>query len=221
MGRRNRHSGFGNKEGQDAQPDLEQSQPVEQDEPQAQPEPMQSDEPLEYDAVVADLTQQRDDALGRYQRALADFQNYQRRSLANERAAAVQARAGVLKSLLPVIDNLDLALSQQIEDSGGAKALHAGVQLVRDELLKVCAGHGVERVEPALGDEFDPERHEAMLTMPAPENVQPGHVANLLQPGYAVGTVILRPAKVALAEGEVDPDAIAADNEYELENDEQ
>lgn len=170
----------------------------------------------EHEAIIADLTRQRDEAVAKYQRALADYQNFQRRSITNEQSAAVQARAGVLKSLLPVIDNLDLALSHKAEDKDSAQALHAGVQLVRDELLKVCAGHGVTRVEPKVGDEFDPERHEAMLNMPAPESVRPGHVASLLQPGYAVGAVVLRPAKVALAEGEVDPDAIAAaDNDDE------
>ena len=56
----------------------------------------------------------------------------------------------------------------------------------------------MQRIEPVVGDEFDPNRHEAVMRQPA-EGIAPNHIVSVLQPGYAMGDQVLRPAKVAVA----------------------
>ncbi len=148
------------------------------------------------------LGAERDEAVAARQRALADLANFQRRAQSNELRAVETGAAQVIRSVLGVLDHFDLALSQdhaQID----VEQLVGGVRIVRDELLKALQTHGVERVEPAVGDEFDPNRHEAMLRMHV-EGAPPNTIASVLQPGYVMGDMVLRPAKVTVAAAEDD-----------------
>jgi molecular chaperone GrpE len=72
---------------------------------------------------------------------------------------------------------------------------------VRDELAKALEQQGVTQIRPAKGDEFNPLQHEAMMHQAA-EGVAPGHIVNVLQPGYAMGEMVIRPAKVIVAASE-------------------
>jgi len=158
------------------------------------------DEVDETQAAIEQLQAERDDALGRYQRALADFQNFQRRSYANEEAARVRAKADLVREIVPALESLD-HVSEQDLGSENEKTVREGVRMVRDEMIKALAGQGVVRIEVQPGDEFDPNRHEALLHIEA-EGVEPNHIAQQMQVGYAVGHIVVRPAKVALARGE-------------------
>ena len=131
------------------------------------------------------------------QRALADFKNFQRRSAENELRMNLIASSGVLRAVLPVLDQLDMALKQDLKQVSSEQILE-GVQIVRDEMDKVLAEQGVDRIEPAVGEEFDPNQHEAMLKQDA-DGVESGHVTSLLQVGYRKSDQILRAAKVAVA----------------------
>ncbi len=148
-------------------------------------------------AQVLRLSQERDDAVTQWKRALADFQNYQRRALQNEQEAKKQGTTSVLMSVLPVLDHFDLALTQQTPDEASKKILH-GVQVIRAELLRVLENHGVTVLNPKPNDEFDPNRHSAIMQQ-AVEGVLPGHVSATFQPGYAMGERVIRSAKVAVA----------------------
>jgi molecular chaperone GrpE len=162
--------------------------------------PQTDDGAIDLDGVLEQLdqlTRERDDLKERAVRALADFQNYQRRAALNEQEARRQGLSAVVHSLLAPLDHLDLALHQD-ESAATAAALKQGVQSVRDEILRALASHGVEPIRPAPGDEFTPGRHEAMLEQPA-EGVPPGRISLAFQTGYALGERVLRPAKVAVA----------------------
>ncbi len=148
-------------------------------------------------AQVLRLSQERDEAVMQWKRALADFQNYQRRALQNEHEAKKQGTTSVLMSVLPVLDHFDLALTQQASDEASKKILH-GVQVIRAELLRVLENHGVTVLNPKPDDEFDPNRHSA-ITQQTVEGVRPGHVSATFQPGYAMGDRVIRSAKVAVA----------------------
>ena len=82
---------------------------------------------------------------------------------------------------------------------GALKALVEGVELTERELLKALSQHGVRRLDPK-GEKFDPNFHQAIFEV-ADESVPPGTVAQVIQPGYAIGERILRPALVAIAKG--------------------
>lgn len=152
-----------------------------------------SDEPLdEYAALQAE----RDELFARLQRVSADYQNYMRRAEANLADSVQFAKGDTLRTFIPVLDHFDTALATEPK-SDDARSLHDGVRIVRDELLKVLQQAGVERFEPAVGDAFDPHRHEAMLQQPA-EGVAPNHIAATFLPGYAYRNRTLRPAKVAV-----------------------
>jgi molecular chaperone GrpE len=143
------------------------------------------------------MKSENSDLLGKYQRSLADFQNYQRRALANEREAGDQATRAVAQSILPALDHSDLALAQD-PSKVTAEQMFKGVEAIRAELLKALSAFGVTRIEPARNDPFDPTRHSAVTHQASP-GVQPGRVVSTLQAGYTLGDRVVRPAMVAVA----------------------
>lgn len=149
------------------------------------------------DAELARLTAERDELLEKYQRSLADFRNYQQRALQNERESRRQGQADVVASVIRILDFFELALGQDPEKATAA-AIIGGVGMIRDELLRSLTSHGVSLVEPRVNEEFDPLRHQAVQQM-AREGVEPGHVSQVMQTGYAIADRVLRPAKVAVA----------------------
>ena len=150
--------------------------------------------------MLADLKAELDEAIQARKRALADFANYQKRALDNEHRAGRSATVAVIRSLLPVLDHFDLALGQDAAAVTVSQLL-GGVRMVRTELDTALARHGISRIEPRVGDEFDPMRHEAVMRRAA-QDVPAGHVAAVLQAGYAMDDVVLRPARVVVASAE-------------------
>jgi molecular chaperone GrpE len=162
----------------------------------------------EAEVLHDELKAELDEAIAARQRALADFANFQKRAAEAEVRAAAGGAARVARSLLGVLDHFDLALDQPV-DTLTVEQLLGGVRIVRDELLKALSTHGVERLDPAVGEPFDPHCHEAVMRQPS-EDVEPDHIASVMQPGYVMGQIILRPAKVVIA---APPEAEAAGEE--------
>ncbi|GJM18282.1 MAG: hypothetical protein DHS20C14_04950 [Phycisphaeraceae bacterium] len=161
--------------------------------------------PSGAEEIVEALTETlnaHDELFAKLQRAVADHQNFQRRAGINEREAGTQALSGVLQGIIPVLDNFDLALAQDPE-TVTAQQVVGGVAVIRDELMRVLRSYGVAPIAPAVGDEFNPVEHEAMLRQSA-EGVEPGHIALALGVGYKLGDRVIRPAKVAVAPAEDD-----------------
>lgn len=172
------------------------------------PQPEESDmpdpsttEPIEVSdeaaALIADLQGQLDEAIEARKRAQADFVNFQNRAEQNQRQAVLGGEAGVVRSILDVLDHFDMALDQ---DPGQltVEQLLDGVRIVRDELLKALQRYDVQPVQPAPGDEFDPNLHQAVLHQEA-QDIAPDHIVAVLQAGYTMRTIVLRPAKVSIA----------------------
>jgi molecular chaperone GrpE len=154
-------------------------------------------------AQVLRLSQERDEAVTQWKRALADFQNYQRRALQNEQEAKRQGVTGVLTSVLPVLDHFDLAMTQPAPDEASRKILD-GVRVIRAELIRVLENHGVTILNPQPNDEFDPNRHSAIMQQEV-KGVKPGRVSATFQPGYSLGDRVIRSAKVAVAPSANEP----------------
>ena len=108
----------------------------------------------------------------RYQRALADFQNFQRRTVQNLQREREAGMAGVVESLIPVIDNCYLALAMDPETASADQVL-AGVRGIIDQFMQAVGKFGVATIEPTPGDEFNPGQHEARL-QPQSDDVDPG-----------------------------------------------
>ena len=147
--------------------------------------------------LVGQLQAERDEAIAARQRALADYANYQRRAQENEVRALCDGVGSVVRSLLPALDHFDLALSQDA-DQITVEQLFDGVRIVREEMGKALERQGVRVIAPGVGDEFDPNEHKAVLRQPTGEHA-PNTIVSILQAGYAIDTLILRPASVAVA----------------------
>ena len=148
---------------------------------------------------VAALEAELADAKDRLLRALAETENVRRRA-ERERSDALRYGAGnFAKDLLNVADNLRRALdSVKDTDDEATRSLLAGVAATERELLAVFERHGVKRLEPQLGDRFDPNLHEAMFEVPH-SGRSPGSIVQVLQPGYMIQDRLLRPAMVGVA----------------------
>jgi molecular chaperone GrpE len=131
------------------------------------------------------------------QRALADFKNFQRRAGEEEQRMTRIASASAFRSVLPVLDQLQLAIQQDLEAVSSEQVLE-GVRIAGDELVKILSDHGVTAIEPAAGDAFEPRRHEAMMNMDS-EEYESGQIVQVLQVGFHLGEQVLRPAKVSVA----------------------
>ncbi len=128
-------------------------------------------------------------------RAVAEHQNYVRRSQAEHRETLRYAAAGLARSLLEVVD--DFERTRAAVPAEDTSPLAQGVRLVYDKLTKVLESHHVRRTE-SVGLPFDPARHEAMLEQPTDEH-PPGTVVEECQAGYELWDRVLRPAKVIVA----------------------
>ena len=179
------------------------------DEPAASPAPQAASEPppavdpadgsqaeaaAEPPPPVPTPEQQRDEYLAIAQRTQADFDNYRKRAARDVAAAGTRAKTGLLRDLLPVLDNLERALASA---GPGDEGLAGGVGLVHAELLGVLRRAGAQPIEPR-GERFDPTVHEAISTSPA-DGSEPGIVVEVVEKGYALGDTVVRPARVVVS----------------------
>ena len=142
-------------------------------------------------AVEQDLHEFKD----RYLRTLADFENFRKRSEREKNDYFKYAMAGVIKDLLPVLDNFDRALEHAEEGDD----FHKGVLLIYKQLFDMLKKHGLRPIDER-GVHFDPNIHEAVVTEEDPS--VPSHtVMTILQKGYFLHDRLLRPALVKVAVG--------------------
>lgn len=131
----------------------------------------------------------------RYVRAIADFDNFRKRTEREKADFFRYAVASVLKDILPVLDNFDRALDHAAEGD----EFHKGVLLIYRQLFEVLQRHGLKPIED-VGVTFDPNIHEAVIREEDPS--VPNHtVVAVLQRGYFLHDRLLRPALVKVAVG--------------------
>ena len=136
--------------------------------------------------------EQPEDYLALAQRIQADFENYRKRAAREAAAAGERAKSGLVRELLPIVDNLERALASA-ED--GEQHLAEGVRLVHSELIAVLERNGIEQFNPA-GDSFDPAEHEALSVR---DDGEPGLVLDVVEKGYRANGTVLRPARVVVS----------------------
>jgi molecular chaperone GrpE len=143
---------------------------------------------------LAGAERQRDEYLDLARRTQADFENYRKRAAREAAAAGERAKSGLVRELLPIVDNLERALASA-EDT--EQHLAEGVRLVHSELIAVLERNGVQQFDPA-GDRFDPSEHEA-LSMRSDGESEPGVVLDVVEKGYRANGTVLRPARVVVS----------------------
>jgi molecular chaperone GrpE len=153
--------------------------------------PETSDVPSGDDALRAEHQQLKD----RYLRTLADFENVRKRTEREKADFFRYAIGGVLKDILPVLDNFDRALDHAAEGD----EFHKGVLLIYKQLFDVLQKHGLKAIDES-GVHFDPNIHEAVVR--EEDDTVPSHtVTAILQRGYFLHDRLLRPALVKVAVG--------------------
>jgi molecular chaperone GrpE len=132
-------------------------------------------------------------------RALAESENIRRRAERDRKDAEAYGGTKLARDLLAVYDNLDRALSH-VDDATREKATSfiEGVELTQRELLNAFSKHKIAKVTPAMGEKFDPNRHQAMFEAPIP-GADPGTVIEVMQAGFTIADRLLRPALVGVA----------------------
>lgn len=154
-------------------------------------DPMQA----QIDALIAERDALRDKLM----RALAETENIRKRAERDRKDAEAYGGTRLARDILEVYDNLGRALGAADEAAREhAKAVLEGVELTRKELLNAFAKHKIERIEPEVGDRFDPQLHQAMFEAPVP-NAKPGTVIQVMQQGFTISGRLLRPAMVGVA----------------------
>ncbi|MBW1715131.1 MAG: nucleotide exchange factor GrpE [Deltaproteobacteria bacterium] len=133
-----------------------------------------------------------------YMRTYAEMENIKKRGIKERDELARYANESIIKEILPVIDNLDKAISHARNDENSS-ALVEGLELTRDGLMKALKKAGLNEVE-ALGKPFDPNFHES-VSQQIDDTVAPGHVVMELQKGYLLNGRLMRPSMVVISQG--------------------
>jgi len=167
------------------------------DTPAAAVDPRESgEETPALDPIV--LKQERDEYYDRLLRKTAEFDNYRKRADRVRREQADQSIIDLLLELLPVVDDFDRALTAETaETEGSASAYRKGVELIHSKLHDFLKKRGVRPIE-ALGADFDPNLHQAVVHESSPEHRE-GEVIGEMRRGYKIGDRLLRPAMVKVA----------------------
>ncbi|MGG0811399.1 nucleotide exchange factor GrpE [Paenibacillus alvei] len=147
-------------------------------------------------AELAKAKAEAEDYQQRYLRAQADFDNFRRRTLKEKEDFAKYASAKLVTELLPVLDNFERALATE-QASSEAESFIKGVDMIFRQLGQVLEQEGVKPME-AVGQPFNPEFHQAVMTVDTDE-YEEGVVVEELQKGYMLKDKVLRPAMVKVS----------------------
>lgn len=154
-----------------------------------------SDE-MEEPSVVEKLENELAEYKDKYLRLVAEFDNYKKRT-ARERIELIQtAGREIIVSLLDVLDDFDRAM-QQMDQAKDVAALREGIQLIYNKFKSILQSKGLREME-TLHAHFDPELHEAISEVPAPDEQLKGKVLDNVQKGYLLNDKIIRHAKVVV-----------------------
>lgn len=146
--------------------------------------------------VVAELEEQLAAANEARLRALAEFQNYRRRTDEERESLKGFLLSGVMESLLPIVDNFGRAVDS-MNASTDIDKLREGISGIHRQLATVLEKNGVEQIV-ADGAVFDPNLHNAVMRV-EDSDVPTDTVVEVLQPGYTIGGRVLRPALVKVS----------------------
>ena len=156
---------------------------------------VQQEAPVEQSSeeVLAALQAERDEAIDRWKRTAADFDNFRKRATREREEYVTLANERLVKELLPILDDLERALVAAAEHEEAV--LEDGVRLVHRALESLLERQGITEIDAA--GMFDPHVHEALLSQPS--DAAEGSVIDVVQKGYTLGDRVVRPARVVVA----------------------
>ncbi len=138
---------------------------------------------------------------GRWKRCMADFDNYKKRQVENQKEFIAYAAEGVITDMLPVVDNFHAA-TDHIPETEKDNPWVTGIMYIQQQMEKIFEEKGVSRMAVNIGDEFDPRTMEAVTNDKEQDLSDDMKVIKIAQPGYKIGEKVLRPARVVLGKNE-------------------
>lgn len=144
---------------------------------------------LEIEALKSELESKNDILL----RTAAEFDNYKKRTEREKLTVAEYAKAGLIKNLLPILDNIDRASASDKESPEYIK----GIEMIVKQFEALSGNIGIVEVAK-IGDTFNPELHEAVMHI-EDETLGENVIAEVLQKGYKIGDTVIRAAMVKVA----------------------
>lgn len=130
-------------------------------------------------------------------RQMAEFDNYRKRTIKEKAELIMTASADILTKLLPVIDDLERAITNN-EKSDDITAIKDGTKLIYSKLMHILDGEGLKKI-PAKGEEFNTDIHEAIATIPATDDVARNTIIDCTRDGYMLNDKLLRTSQVVVA----------------------
>jgi molecular chaperone GrpE len=176
----------------DAAPSSEEEMPESGEPPEGDEQPEVEVEALQKQLEEAETKVAEN--LDGWQRAQAEFINYKNRVQRDRELDYASMKGDIIKKMLPVLDDMERALANRPEGDSWAN----GMELIARKFQNVLEAEGVKRIE-AAGQLFDPNFHEAISSEPNDE-VESGHIIEVVQNGYMLGERVIRPAMVRVAQ---------------------
>ena len=147
----------------------------------------------ELEAKLAGAQKEVEEVNDRYKRMYAEFENYKKRTAKEKETLYSSIMSDVVTSLLPVIDNLEIALNTNTEDTNYKQ----GIELVYKQFMSTMEKNGVKAIK-AEGETFDPSLHEAVSSV-VDENLGEKVIKQDLRKGYKIGNRVIRHSMVVVA----------------------
>lgn len=147
---------------------------------------------------VTELKQEVGELKEKYLRLYSEFDNYKKRTTKERIELFKTAGQDIMTALLPVLDDFDRTM-KSLEQNGDLQALREGVQLVHHKFRTILEQQGLSAFS-AINEDFDPDLHEAITNIPAPNEEMKGKVIDEVEKGYKLNDKLIRFAKVVVGE---------------------
>lgn len=174
---------------EDVKEETPQGAPAE--ETQTHAEAVDESQPEEQDAAVDELTKWRDMAM----RTAAEYDNYRKRCVKDREEFTRYANRSLLEELLPVFDNFEMGMQMAGQDT--SSMIYIGMSMVQKQLTDFLAAQGVEVIPAEVGQMFDHNVHEAIMSEPSDQ--PEGTIIRIIRKGYNLRGRLLRPVNVVTA----------------------
>ncbi|MCU0423949.1 MAG: nucleotide exchange factor GrpE [Bacteroidia bacterium] len=145
---------------------------------------------------VNDIENQLKEKDDKYLRLYAEFENYKRRTSAERIELIKSAGKEVILAMLPVLDDFERAL-KSMEQNTSAEQMKEGIELVHNKLKNILHSKGLKAMD-CKGEVFNPDLHEAITNIPAPDESMKDKIIDELERGYFLGDKVIRYAKVVV-----------------------
>lgn len=139
---------------------------------------------------------ERSEYLDGWQRAKADYLNLKRESEANRLEIGKWAKEGVLSDLFVIADSFEMAFGNKQTWEQAPANWRQGIEYIYNQLQSIFRDHGVEEINPQIGDKFNPVEHEPVGTVETEQETEDDLVAEIIKKGYKLDDKVIRPANI-------------------------